>query len=286
MKGIFVPLMTPFINDELKIDLIPDMVNHHISQGVHGFYVGGSSAECFMMSVEERCQVLKAISTANAGRVKIIAHVGAISLREALQLTNAANAHAYDAISATPPFYYGFNTQEIEVYYQSIAKASDVPLLLYNIPGTTGINLTLEDMKALSTIPNVIGLKHTTQDMFIIERLHAHNPDLLIFHGEDTMLLNGLQMGASGGIGSTYNLMSKQYVELFQAYENGDIDAAMAIQHTVNAVTEVLLTCGLYQSIKFAMNEQGVNYGECRRPFSPLSDDKKAQLLAVLKQLK
>jgi N-acetylneuraminate lyase len=137
--------------------------------------------------------------------------------------------------------------------------------LLYNIPGTTGVTFTHE---TLLMMDNIIGIKHTTPDMFFIERLLHLQQDSLIFHGEDSMLVNGLQMGASGGIGTTYKLMPAQYVKLFEAMKQADVDKAMAMQHQVNRVTEVLLEVGLYQSTKFAISEMGIDYGHCREPFS------------------
>lgn len=286
MQGIYLPLMTPFDEQgRIVIENIPAMVEHHIKQGVAGFYIGGSSSECFMMSLDERQQVFAAVAQANKGRVPLIAHVGVIALSEVKQLIDSAVANGYDAISATPPFYYGFSKQEVTHYYRTIAAYSPLPLLLYNIPGTTGIHFTHQDLITLSQLDNVVGIKHTTQDMFFIERLREQLPDSIIFHGEDTMLVNGLQMGASGGIGSTYNLMSKQYVEIFNAMAEGNIELALARQKQVNRMTEVLLEVGVYQGIKYAMGQLGVDYGVCREPFLPLTDEQKHRVDQALERL-
>jgi len=283
MKGIYLPLMTPFkLNGEIDFNCLEGMIEHHLRQGVHGFYVGGSSSECFMMSVTERQSLLLEIAAIIRGRVPLIAHVGVISLHDVRQLIDTAVDAQYDAISATPPFYYGFSKAEVTHYYQNIARYSPLPLLLYNIPGTTGVSFTHQELFDLSALPNVIGIKHTTSDMFFIEQLRQRVSDSVIFHGEDTMLVNGLQMGASGGIGSTYNLMSADYVALYQAMENDDIERAMSLQHRVNTVTTQLLECGVYQSIKFVMNEMGVEYGHCREPFLPLLSEQKERLTRVI----
>lgn len=279
MQGIYLPLMTPFSsNGLLQLDKIPAMVEHHITQGVHGFYIGGSSSECFMMSIDERKQVLNAVSSVNNGRVPMIAHVGTIALHESLQLIDSAVAADYDAISATPPFYYGFSKAEVIHYYKSLAQYSPIPLLLYNIPGTTGVTFEHQELLQLSELENVVGIKHTTTDMFFVERLRQAKPESIIFHGEDTMLISGLQMGASGGIGSTYNLMSQQYVELYQAVREGHLDKALERQKQVNRVTEVLLDVGVYQGIKYAMGELGIDYGECRAPFLGLDSEGKNKI--------
>ncbi|GLQ74953.1 N-acetylneuraminate lyase [Vibrio penaeicida] len=283
MEGIFIPLMTPFSSiGELEYDKLEGMVEHHISQGVHGFYIGGSSSECFMMSILERQRVLKTVAHIVNNRVPLIAHVGAIALTDVRLLIDTAQNEGYQVISATPPFYYGFTPQEVTYYYQSILDYTDVPLLLYNIPGTTGVTFTHQTLLNLSAMDNVIGIKHTTHDMFFIERLRQLQPNSLIFHGEDSMLVNGLQMGASGGIGTTYNLMAAKYVAIFEAMKQGDTEKAMDLQHQVNRVTEVLLEAGLYQSIKFAMGELGIDYGQCREPFLPLSKSHKTRVMECL----
>jgi len=286
MRGIYLPLMTPFNSaGNVAYELLEDMINHHIANGVDGFYVGGSSSECFMMTLEERKRVFQSVAQINAGRVPLIAHVGAISLHEVYQLVDSAVCANYSAISATPPFYYGFTKQEVNHYYCSIAQYSALPLLLYNIPGTTGVHFSHQELFQLAEMENVVGIKHTTSDMFFIERLRAKQPQAVIFHGEDTMLVNGLQMGASGGIGSTYNLMSKWYVGIYQAMMQSEVEKAMELQHKANAVTEQLLSCGVYQSIKFAMGELGVNYGVCREPLLPLSIEHKRQVSTLLSDI-
>jgi len=279
MQGIYLPLMTPFSsNGLLQIDKIPAMVEHHIKQGVHGFYIGGSSSECFMMSIDERKQVLDVVAAVNNRRVPLIAHVGAIALHESLQLIDSAVVAGYDVISATPPFYYNFTKGEVINYYKSLAQYSPIPLLLYNIPDTTGVTFNHQELLYLSDLENVVGIKHTTNDMFFVERLRQAKPDSIIFHGEDTMLISGLQMGANGGIGSTYNLMSKYYVELYQAVREGHLEKALERQTQVNRVTEVLLDVGVYQSIKYAMGDLGVDYGECRAPFLALNSEGKSKI--------
>jgi len=286
MQGIYLPLMTPFSpQGALQLEKIPAMVEHHIRQGVDGFYIGGSSSECFMMSVEERQLVFSAVASANKGRVPLIAHVGAIALHDVKRLIDSAVTYGYDAISATPPFYYGFTKAEVDHYYRTIAQYSQLPLLLYNIPGTTGVSFSHQELIELSQLDNVVGIKHTTNDMFFVERLRNNLPESIIFHGEDTMLVNGLQMGASGGIGSTYNLMSAHYVAIYQSMVGGDIQRAFEVQKQVNRMTEVLLDVGVYQGIKYAMGILGIDYGVCREPFLPLDASQEQKIKQALETL-
>ncbi|WP_108648997.1 N-acetylneuraminate lyase [Dongshaea marina] len=278
-KGIYLPLMTPFHeNGKLALELIPQIIDYQIEQGVDGFYVGGSSGEGFLLSETERAQVLQAAATANRNRVGMIAHVGAISTDLTIQLAHQAEECGYDAISATPPFYYGFSRDEIHSHYLNLADESVLPLLLYNIPATTGTSFSVDELLQLMEHPRIIGLKHTTPDMFLVEQLRQRCKDAVIFHGEDTMLSAGFLYGADGGIGSTYNLMAATYVKIYQLAQQREFSAALELQHQTNLVIDKILKLGLYQSIKYLMGLRGVDYGCCRKPFLPLSCESKKAL--------
>ncbi|MGJ3493716.1 N-acetylneuraminate lyase [Piscirickettsia salmonis] len=278
-QGIYLPLMTPFHEDgSLALDKLANMMDYQINKGVAGFYVGGSSGEGFLLSEAERAEVIKVAAEVNQQRVGMIAHVGVISTDLTAQLADVAVKAGYDAISATPPFYYAFSQEEIHQHYVYLAEQCPLPLLLYNIPGTTGISFNVEQLLSLMEHPRIIGLKHTTTDMFLVEQLRQRSEDAVIFHGEDSMLSAGLFYGANGGIGSTYNIMSASYIKLYEHAQCGEMDEALKLQHQVNHVTDAILKIGLFQSLKYLMQLRGVDYGVCRKPFLPLTKEKKQAL--------
>jgi N-acetylneuraminate lyase len=274
--GIVIPLITPFDDDqELKPEAADPLIEFQIAAGVHGFYVGGSSGECFLQTMEERRRFLRHAASVVAGRVKLIAHVGALSTRDAVGLARDAADLGYDAVAATPPFYFNFTRAEIEQHYRAIAAATALPVFLYNIPSTTGVRFTIDELAALMAIENVVGMKHTDSDLVPVERLKAAVPGVTIFNGPDNLLIAGLAMGADGGIGSTYNVMPARYVSLYEHMRRGEIEAARAEQQVANAVIQEILTVspGVMPGVKAVLKMIGFDCGPARAPFQPLSSD-------------
>lgn len=170
--GIYAALVTPYTS-EGKVDYkeLQKLVNYLIEKGLDGFYVNGSTAEAFLLSEEERNNIIKAVVEANAGRKKVICHVGAISTDQAIGYAKNAEKCGADAVSAISPFYYKFSEQEIIQYYQDIMSATGLPMFIYNFPNFSGFSLTEEILEKLKQNKNLIGVKFTSSDMFLWSRL-------------------------------------------------------------------------------------------------------------------
>lgn len=283
--GIIIPLVTPFDDDqELRPEAADRLIKFQIAAGVHGFYIGGSTGECFLQSMDERRTFLRHAAGVVAGRGKLIAHVGALSTRDAVGLAEDAAGMGYDAVAATPPFYFNFTKGEIEQHYRAIAAATALPVFLYNIPSTTGVRFTTAELAALMAIDNVVGMKHTDSDLVPVERLKAAVPGTTIFNGPDNLLIAGLAMGADGGIGSTYNVMPAHYVALYEHMRNGDIAAARAAQQTANAVIHEILEVspGVMPGVKAMLKMIGFDCGPARAPFQPLTSEAMRRLEACV----
>ncbi|MGI9353936.1 MAG: dihydrodipicolinate synthase family protein [Rhizobiaceae bacterium] len=274
--GIIVPLVTPFDeNGDLAVDKARSLIEKHQDVGVHGFYVGGSSGEGFLQSVEERCDFLRFVAEVVSGRGLLIAQVGALSARDVHLLAKFAAANGYDVISSTPPFYFTYTDREVVEYYRDLADVSDIPVLLYNIPGTTGRSLSTATQVEMLKLPNVVGSKHTDMNFFSAERLIREVPSAAIFNGPDEMLTGGLAMGMVGGIGSTYNLMPRVYLGIFNSVMSGDMANARQLQSIANDVIDELLRIspGVVPGIKHGLKMLGFDMGEARRPFLPIEAD-------------
>jgi len=276
LEGIMVPLVTPF--DE-KGDLAPDkavpLIEKHLEVGVQGFYVGGSSGEGFLQSVSERCEYLRFVANATKQRATLIAQVGALSSRDVHVLADFAAEYGYDVISSTPPFYFNYTEREVISYYKDLAEHSALPVLLYNVPGTTGRNLSVDAQIEMLRLPNVIGSKHTDPNFFSAERLMHAVPGTKIFNGPDEMLTGGLAMGMVGGIGSTYNLMPRHYLDIYRHVKDGDLAKARESQVIVNDVIYELLRIsqGVVPGLKLGLKILGYDVGRARRPFQAIDAD-------------
>ncbi len=279
LAGVFSALITPFKPDgSLNLDMLGPLAEFELAQGLHGFYVGGSTGEAFLQTAEERKTVLRTFANAVNGRAKLIAHVGAISTDEAINIAGAAADAGYDAVSAIPPFYYDFSAAEVLAHYRALADATPLPLIVYNFPAKSARPLSTADLLALLDHPKIIGVKHTSQNLYQLERLKTAAPGAVIYNGFDEMFVGGVAMGADGGIGTTYNVMGQLFVEIYRAMQSDDLAQARALQTRANAVIDVLIDVGVFPGTKAILKGLGVDCGECRRPFAQLTPAQQAKV--------
>lgn len=257
----------------------------NLEEGAAGFFVGGSSGECFLLTEAERVEVFEAAS-AFAGKTNLIAHVGAISTAEAVRYAKAAMSMGFDFTAATAPFYYGFSPKEICRYYYDIAEASGAPVLIYNFPGNTHkeFDIANPDYIQLLRSGSILGVKQTNYNLFQMERILNLNPDLVAFDGYDETMVAGQALGCIGSIGSTFNMMLPHYKKIFDLFEAGERAAALELQHKANNCMEAMCRVGLIPAIKYELSRQGFPVGEPRAPFSPLTQEQKDSVDGVLEQ--
>lgn len=257
----------------------------NLEEGAAGFFVGGSSGECFLLTEAERVEVFEAAS-AFAGKTNLIAHVGAISTAEAVRYAKAAMSMGFDFTAATAPFYYGFSPKEICRYYYDIAEASGAPVLIYNFPGNTHkeFDIANPDYIQLLRSGSILGVKQTNYNLFQMERILNLNPDLVAFDGYDETMVAGQALGCIGSIGSTFNMMLPHYKKIFDLFEAGERAAALELQHKANNCMEAMCRVGLIPAIKYELSRQGFPVGEPRAPFSPLTQEQKDYVDGVLEQ--
>lgn len=286
MLGIYAASITPFTNeDKINAEMLTKLMKRNLSEGAAGFFIGGSSAECFLLSYEERIETFE-IASQMKGRAQLIAHVGSLSTKEAIDFAKHAKALGYDSISATPPFYYGYGSKEICNYYYEISKAVDMPVMVYNFPGNTKREFDLSDpnYRSLFTSSAIEGVKHTNQVVYQMERFLELNPKLKVFNGFDETMVAGLALGACGSIGSTFNCMLPHYKMIYDAFLSGDIHRAREFQHKANHIMEAFCKVGLIPAVKYVLTSQGIDAGCPRSPFSPLDNQARQYIDQILKQ--
>jgi N-acetylneuraminate lyase len=283
IKGIIPALVTPFKEDEsINYDALSALIERSIEKGAEGFYICGSTAECFLMSPEERKSLAEFITREVNGRVPIIAQVGNIGTGLAEDLARHAASCGVNAISSVPPFYFKFGVDELANYYAAIRKASgNLPLVIYSIPALSGVSITCKDIGKIIEVSGAEGLKYTSYDLFELERIRRANPDLTIFNGHDEVYANAMPIGIDGAIGSTFNLMPWKYKAIREAYEKNDMKTVSLLQSKVNVLIDALIQAGVNPGIKYLLSKRGIPCGNCRRPFAPLSDEKKALLDSI-----
>lgn len=279
-EGIFPALLTPFdAHDQVNPDVLCELVERTLKKNVNGFYVSGSTAEAFLLSDAERLLVMKTVSECAKGKCTLIAHIGCISTKQAIHFAEEAQKMGYDAVSSVPPFYYKFSFDEIKKYYYDVVNAVEIPMLIYNFPAFSGVNLTVDNVKEFLIDDRFIGVKHTSNDYFALEQFKTAFPKKIVYNGYDEMFLAGLAMGADGAIGSTFNFMAEKYVSIYKAFRCGDIEKAQKIQKNANSIIRALCKVGVFQGEKAVLNALGLNFGAARAPFAPLTPEQNRELL-------
>ncbi|WP_409369055.1 dihydrodipicolinate synthase family protein [Lysinibacillus sp. 38-6] len=253
-----------------------ELCNYLLEKGVKGLYVGGSSGECIYHSLEERKATLKYVAEHVKGKLTLIAHVGAPSTRDSIILAKYAEELGYDAVSAIPPIYFKFSESSVYKYWTEIMDATNMPFIIYNIPQTTGFDLSINLFKKLLENKKVIGVKNSSMPVMDIERFKSTaGEDFIVFNGPDEQYVAGRIIGADSGIGGTYGAMPELFLMAEEFIANGDFASARKIQQDINDIIVALcsLNGSMYATIKEVLKCNGVNIGSVRGPLEPVSGE-------------
>ena len=272
INGVIPAMITSFNKDEsINKEGIRKTINYLISEKVNGLYITGSTGETFLMSQDEKKQVIEIIVEEVNGRVPVIAHIGSIGTKITTELGQYAEKIGVDALSALPPFYYGFSNDEIFSYYKDISNTTNLPITIYNISHAHLMDLDM--LKRLAAIKNVKGVKYTAPTHFNFNKIKKEvGENFKIYSGMDEMSLSGLISGADGIIGSFYNLMPEMFVDIYAKVKEGNINAAKKIQEKINIIILYALGKSGYPFIKMGLNWLGIDSGYVRKPFTTFID--------------
>jgi len=263
-----------------------DLCNYLFDKGVQGVYVGGSSGECIYQNLEERKAVLSYVADQLKGKMTLIAHVGAPSTRDSIELAKHAATLGYDALSAIPPIYFKFPESAVYKYWTDIMEATPLDFIIYNIPQTTGYTLTPAMFEKLLANKKVIGVKNSSMPTMDIERFKKVGGDnVIVFNGPDEQFVSGRIMGADAGIGGTYAVMPELFLQANEFVKAGNFSEARLIQSDINDIIIALcsLQGSMYAAIKEVLNRRGVNVGSVRAPLEGITNEDVAPIEAIMK---
>lgn len=282
--GVIPALMTSTdANDRVDFKALERHIEYLIEKGVSGLYLTGSTGEGFLLEREERNSVVEATVQIAKGRISVIAHTGTISLKQAIALSERAQELGADAISSVPPFYYGFSEDEIHGYYKAIAEATDIPFFIYNIPATTGVDLSISTLSRLLAIKNVIGLKYTSVDIFKMEQIINLPEKPIVFSGADEMSFYGLWAGAAALVGSSYNFLADTVNAMYQFFCKEDYQKAHLNYCLASDLLRVFLGYPYFAAVRKAIEWDGCGIGKPMKPFISLTREQEASLKKKLK---
>jgi 4-hydroxy-tetrahydrodipicolinate synthase len=285
-QGSITALITPFKNGEVDAKAFQRLVEWQIDQGTHGLVPVGTTGESPTLTHEEHKQVIGLCIEAAAGRVPVIAGTGSNSTSEAIALTRfAKEAGADGALVVTP--YYNKPTQEgLYLHYKAINDAVDIPIIIYNIPGRSIVDMSVETMTRLFKLPNIAGLKDATANMSRVSQQRAAMGTAFVqLSGEDATALGFNAHGGQGCISVTANIAPALCSEFQLACLGSNFKRALEIQDRLMPLHDALFVESNPGPVKYAAEKLGLCSGETRLPLAPLAPASKAKVDAALAQV-
>lgn len=287
LHGIFPPITTPFINGKVACDKLASNVERWNRAGLKGFVVLGSNGEYVSLSEEEKRTVVDTVVQSVSKEMLVIAGTGCESTAETLRLTeDCAKLGAHAALVVTPHYYGGrMNEAALVKHYSAVADQSPLPILLYNVPKFTHINMAADLVTRLSEHPNIIGLKDSSGNVIQLgEILNAVAKDFNVMVGTAGVLFSGLTIGCVGGINALANVAPKQCVAILDMVKTGDLEAARELQLKMIPVNQAVTAVYGVPGLKAALDMRGYFGGDPRLPLMASSDRERSEIEAILKK--
>lgn len=285
--GIVPAMATPFTADH-KLDeaRVRELIDDYLACGVHGISVAGSQGEFFSLDYAEHVRLLEVAMEAIAGRVPLYAGTGAVTTRGAIRLSQAAQAMGADLALVITPYFAQPSQDELVEHYTAVAKAVKLPVMLYNNPPRTSVNVLPATLARCMAVPNIVGMKDSGGDLTqSIEYLLTAPRPALLFSGRDTIALAMMLHGAQGSISPAANVFPRAMVRLYDALKAGNIDEARRLSNIFAPLRAAWAWGSFPVVIKEAMTLVGRSAGPTRPPIGGLSAARRADLQEVVNRI-
>lgn len=269
-EGINPALVTPFTDDGKSVDetRLRALVNHCVESGVHGVVPCGTTGEFTNLTIEERKQVIRIVIEEVNGRVPVIAGTGATGTQEALEMTKYAKDVGATAALIVTPFYMKPADRGLYEHFYTIANEVDIPIILYNIPQCTGLELPWQIVEDLAQIPNIVAIKDSSGQLkYVLAVLEKVRDKINVLCGHDEVVVAGLAAGCSGAILASANVIPDVWVQMYNHVKNGELQKARELQYKVQKIARIIAGSGAVGT-KEALNMMKIKVGPVRKPLS------------------
>lgn len=285
LEGIFPPLTTPFENNEIALTKFGDNIRKLNSTDLSGYVVLGSNGESCFLTREEKLSLIKEVKKQSSENKIIIAGTGLDSIKDTISLTNdAAKEGADAALIITPSFFKGrMNHKALVEYFSKVADCVSIPVIIYNVPKFTNVNIEPRTVKELSKHKNIIGIKSSSTDIaHFAEILNSVSSDFNVIAGTASILYAGLCLGSSGGILAAANILPNECVDVYNYFKDGKQKKALETQNKLLAVNKAITATFGVAGLKKAMDWLGYFGGLPRSPLQKLSENEENKLRQIL----
>lgn len=278
-------MITPLTwEQDINEKALRQLTNRFIRSGVHALFALGTNGEFFSLNADQRLKVASIVIEEAAGRLPVMIGTGAPSTRETAYLSRKSEELGADYLSIITPYFNHLKQSEVIDHYKHIADTVSIPIILYNIPARTGINLDPATVKELAMISNITGVKDSSGDfdniLAYIEQ--TRDMDFSVYAGTDSLILKTLIAGGEGAIAATANALPELVVSIHRFWQDGNLDAARAAQKKLEAIRNFSAKFSLPAAYKAAVELLGIPAGPPALPVQPLNPSEKTQLKELL----
>ena len=282
--GSGVAIVTPFQNNEVNYEVLKELIEWHIENDTDSIIICGTTGESPTMSDTERKEVIKFTVDTVGKRIPVIAGSGTNNTAYSVELSKYCEEVGVDALLVVTPYYNKATPSGLQKHYEAIAGSVNIPIILYNVPGRTGLNLTAAVVKNLSQIKNVVAIKEASGDISqVAEIARLCGDDIDIYSGNDDMIVPLLSMGGKGVISVVANILPKDTHDLVTHFLSGNTEKARKLQLKMNGLINSLFIEVNPIPVKTAMNLMGMNSGELRLPLTEMTKNNLDTLISEMK---
>lgn len=282
--GSGVAIVTPFQNNEVNYEVLKELIEWHIENETDSIIICGTTGESSTMSDTERKEVIKFTVDTVGKRIPVIAGSGTNNTAYSVELSKYCEEVGVDALLVVTPYYNKATPSGLQKHYEAIAGSVNIPIILYNVPGRTGLNLTAAVVKNLSQIKNVVAIKEASGDISqVAEIARLCGDDIDIYSGNDDMIVPLLSLGGKGVISVVANILPKDTHDLVTHFLSGNTEKARKLQLKMNGMINSLFIEVNPIPVKTAMNLMGMNSGELRLPLTEMTKNNLDTLISEMK---
>ena len=271
-SGVCTALVTPFLNGSVNFPLLDRLVQRQADSGIPAIVLTGTTGESPALSDAEKIEIYKRGKFICGDRCKVIAGTGSNATSHTIELSIAAEQAGADALLVVAPYYNKGNPDGLFAHFAAIAASVKIPIILYNVPSRTGVDIPVSVYKRLSRIENIAGVKEASTDITKITRIRAAcPPDFYVWSGNDDQIVPVIALGGQGVISVLSNVLPLETSSMALAALDGDFDTAAALQCELGELIDLLFCEVNPIPVKYAMKHIGFDCGGCRLPLGPLS---------------
>lgn len=283
---LITAMVTPF-NEKLELDFdkVTALVDHLADSGTESVVVAGTTGESPTLDKEEKVRLFKHVVDAAAGRMKVIAGTGGNNTAASIELTRAAEAAGVDGIMLVVPYYNKPSQEGLYQHFSAIAAATKLPIMLYNIPGRSAINMTVDTVIRLSKIENIVAIKEASGDLGqMTEIIRNTDDDFYLYSGDDKLTLPIMAIGGYGVVSVAAHVVGKEMKQMIDSFVDGNVAEAAEIHQKLYPIFEGLFLAPNPAPVKAALQLSGVDVGSVRLPLVPLNEKEMERLKDIMRK--